>query len=333
MRLIKSIFITTICSTLLGVVSAQPTFEQKRELRADTKERLAANKPIAFYGKVVDQFNEPVQGIRVVLTTLSWFDPSGKGEDWDQQEDDHTLITDTGGRIDFRGGKGTSISVELQPKAGYLYGEYPFSHLGIKRDFNYSFNPAWDHPTNSPIHQADPARPVIFRVWKIQGGETVVKWGPGKAVRQDGTFVAVDLLEREFRSEESPMADFRVALNAEIPAGARADYKCRWSVQIEAINGGLVLTDDEYMYLAPDAGYQPAIALTFDPADADWERTKTFKFYLRSDGGKHCARVVLTAGPRPDLDTGLISFSSVINLTGSRNLEEGKALPYLSNTR
>ena len=87
------------------------------------------------------------------------------------------------------------------------------------------------------------------------------------------------------------------------------------------------------MYQAPDSGYQPAVEFTFDPANGDWDRGKTLKFYLRSGGGKHCARVVLDIAPRIDLPTGLLSFHSVINLTGSRNLEEGEVLPYLSNSR
>lgn len=325
---------TTSCLLFGCLLSAIAVFGQnnpskEQKWRDEVKEKLRlANQPMDFYGQVLDQANQPVKGLKIAIKAFSLIDPTGKSEDWDQDEKEYELTSGADGRFEFRGKKGAGIEVELQRKEGYLYS------INTRKSFDY--DPTDDPTGRYPLHKPDAQRPVVFRVWKAQGGETVVKWEAhgSKAIPQDGTFVAVDLLEHEFRAAESLAADFRVALTAEIPPNAKPSYKCRWSVRIEAIDGGLVVTADEYMYLAPESGYQTAVEFVFDPANADWERGRQpIKFYLQSGGGTYCARVTLDIGPRVDLPTGTVLIQSVINLTGSRNLEEGRVLPYLPRDR
>jgi hypothetical protein len=102
-------------------------------------------KPINVYGKIVDQFGQPVVGAKVNGGTLLYlsFERSG-GEKF-------TTVTDSQGLFSFTDLHGVRFGFGVE-KAGYEYD--PRKYLDW-----------WDH------YKPDPRNPAVFVMWKLQGAE------------------------------------------------------------------------------------------------------------------------------------------------------------------
>jgi hypothetical protein len=132
---------------------------------------LAANKPVEFHGRAVDQGGLPVVGARLTLT-LEWNDRALvytqglMGGDF-LREEEITLISDAEGRFELRGKTGYVLRVESLVADGYRWHS--------ERFINYYYAPPY-MPSNAPY--VDPKQGVIFRLWRRSNPEALVpvKW-------------------------------------------------------------------------------------------------------------------------------------------------------------
>ena len=113
--------------------------------------------PIEFYGKVVDQFGEPVSDARVnfVWTTVIGPVPDPK----------RTVMSGSDGRFEIKGIQGKGISVDIL-KDGYTY----------TRNSHGSFEYAAFYQDN--FHVPDPNNPVVFRLHKTMEAEPLYEFSP-----------------------------------------------------------------------------------------------------------------------------------------------------------
>jgi hypothetical protein len=81
-----------------------PPAPSKEQQMSDALPKLN-DVPIVFYGKLIDQYNNPVSGVTVtgsVLISKQWMQ---------QKEEDHTTRTDSDGLFHFEGLHGMSIGI------------------------------------------------------------------------------------------------------------------------------------------------------------------------------------------------------------------------------
>jgi len=95
--------------------------------------------------------------------------------------------------------------------------------------------------------------------------------------------------------------------------------KYDWTATIEAVDGGVVASTDEFMYRAPESGYEPKLTVAVSAQDPKWSAEGKVAFYLKSHG--KYGRV--TAEFTTDYDRPKTGFriDAYFNPTGSRNLE------------
>jgi hypothetical protein len=217
-RITMKMLITTLAACLLPVA-----------LTAQVEDpHVTGNVPITFYGKVVDQNNQPVSDVKVRLEVrVGYFtSPTTGKERWDPV----FLETDTNGNFVLDSVKGgfvqfTSIEKEgykllpAQVKAGFMY--YP-------RQFH-----------------ADPTNPVVFKMWKKQGAEPLVGSVWHGNVPCDGTVMTFDLLTgKRVKDGNLQIACTRVPLNIIPRENKRYDY----SLQIAVLGGSIQPTEDDFTY-------------------------------------------------------------------------------------
>ena len=122
-------------------------------------------------------------------------------------------------------------------------------------------------------------------------------------------------------SQVAEDGDIRITLTR-IPAQIkRGQQKYDWTASVEAIDGGVIESNDDFMYSAPETGYVSKLNIGVTAIDANWSADKKVSFFLKSRSGSNYGRVTLefmTDSEKPK--TGF-SFHSVINPSGSRNLE------------
>lgn len=263
-----------------------------------------ANRPIQFFGKVVDQDNNPIPEVRVTLEIRA---SKELAPNIIQDVFDHpVLMTDADGRFTLTDARGALLGVQSLEKAGYEPSEKAF-----RKSYWY-----WRDP--SQVFHPDTDRPEIFRMWKKAGAEKLVRKGIGHSLPYNGTPTNFDLIEGRVVASNGDLRVTLVRSPQQIQWGQR-NYD--WTATIEVIDGGLIPSNNEQMYLAPLEGYQPKLIVRMPANDPKWTDSKDVAVYLKLRSGKYFGRGELKLMVGSDRPTTPFSITSYINPSGSRNLE------------
>lgn len=289
--------------------NSEKTFTENRRIAEPTLiEQLRgiadlANRPIEFYGKVVDQDNASIPGVKVTLQIRAMKEGT-PGVVADLFED-IVVISDTGGRFMLTDEKGSVLTVKSLEKAGY-----DPSSKSTNQSYRY-----WDN--ENVRYKADVDRPEIFRMWKKGGAAPLEHAKKFYGIVPDGRSYTIDVIAHK-KTEGGSAGDFKVSIQR--PAQITARDKYDWCYIIEAIGGGLIQSDAEQMYFAPEAGYQQRYEIMHVATDPEWAERDKRQFYLQSRGGRVYARleVEILSNYR---NQAIFSVEYYANPSGSRNLE------------
>jgi hypothetical protein len=125
-------------------------------------------------------------------------------------------------------------------------------------------------------------------------------------------------LRGEKKIEGGKMGDFKISIHR--PAQVSSESRYDWSCVVEGIGGGVIETQDEFMYYAPESGYQPHYEVTVAASDPKWSDRATRHLYLKSNDGKIYARLEVEIFANYQ-DKAVFSVKYYANTNGSRNLE------------
>lgn len=247
--------------------------------------------PINFYGRVVNESNEPIANADV---HFGWNVVDEKGIIYDATAD---TKSDALGFFSLRDKKGDPLEVTVT-KQGY----YPRNSI------------FWYRPDRGPF-KPDQNNPVVFYLRKKGIGADLIHGLKAFGSRIDGTLSYVDLTES--KNSFTPPGDLTVQFTR---SEKNADRKFDWTFSLGVLGGGLIESTDEFMFLAPEEGYQPTFEISYKAGDPDWVSQEKHKFYVKSQDGRHYARIEITIIP----DYGNVAAYDLnwdLNPNSSRNLE------------
>ena len=259
----------------------------------------AAQVPIEFYGKVIDQNNMSVSGAKIKASI------GGIGETFGRE-----LYTGDDGVFKLTGEKGQFLFIQGMEHNGYIQEDRGTS------TYNYG-----DRYLTK--HVPDKNNPEIFRMWKkssTEDTELLIKHDVAFKVQFDFTDYYVDLIKGKALLENTEPYDFSIRVKFE---GEKVNNRFeKWVVDFksDSTNGGFIETDDIFMYRAPEDGYRKDITMVFDKKDNTWTTSIVKKFYLKSRNGKVFSSLNCKVISHPSGE-GLVSISVLINPNGSTNLE------------
>ena len=254
--------------------------------------------PIEFFGKVVDENDQPVSGVRA---RFSWIDLSPAGTD------EREVLSDAQGLFSLMGVTGKKLNVYLG-KGGYYV---------PKKEFGRAFEYA--EPLAPGYHRPNRDSPVVFRIRRKGTTEPLLAAQKLFGFKVDGTPFYIDLISGKKFAQSPPRWDLAVRFNR---STLDVNHKFDWSVAFEVSEGGLLETNEEFMFLAPIDGYQHTIEITQFAANPDWTRQASKKFFLKSRSGQIYGRIEMTIMPWYQKETA-IDILYFLNTNGSRNLEYG----------
>jgi hypothetical protein len=202
----------------------------------EIKEGLATlnDVPIVFYGKLQDQFGNPVAGATVVGDVLIY---NGKGPAGQKI----TTTSDASGFFQMHGDKGESLGV-WPTKTGYVIAT-------TETEFKYSFM--------YPNHiTPDQNNPVVIKMWKLQGAQSLLQINQRFKIPYTSAPLRFDFVSG---SQVATGGDLVISVNR--PDGAISQQNPQnWGLHIDAVDGGIVIaleTDARVTYGAPNDGYKP----------------------------------------------------------------------------
>jgi len=247
-------------------------------------------KSINVYGKVIDQYNQPVADAEVKGGTILYSPDGTSGQEYTTETDSQGLFS----FIDLHGAR-FGFGVE---KEGYEY------NTKLYTEWWNSYKP-------------DPNNPAIFTIWKLQGAEPLVHQDFHFLIPCDGTPISVDPMTGKIVKNSG---DLTISF-ARNPVQIRRGTPFEWSLTLDVPNGGLQEIHDAYPYEAPADGYQPTITITTGPNPPNYVDSTEKSYYYQSPDGKYYGRITITLQADFQPPPTFFHIDAYLNPSGSRNLE------------
>lgn len=248
-------------------------------------------KPVRFYGRIVDQFGQGVPGVKIVYS-IYIVDSGGR----------ITTQTDREGRFQTRSDRGIKLVIHKMNKSGY---DIPFRKYSV-----FKLSKAGQH--SGLWSETSPKNPFLYGVWRKTEGAAIIHGYLGNKFPSNDGFFQLGLL--------GIRGDIKIAFKTH-PKGTRYSRN-DWSVTIKSISGGLVESNDSFMYKAPVAGYKPEWVAEYKLGEKGWTDNIHRKFYFNV--GQVYGKFNISVEPYSDPGKSSISGEYWINPIGT-NLVFDKA--------
>ena len=236
--------------------------------------------PINFYGKVVDESNQPVAAANV---HFSWNDLSEKGTS------EADTKSDANGLFSLEGKKGKRLCLWAS-KEGY----YAAADARVPC-YEYA-NPA------DGLFTPDANNPILLHLRKKGAGVDLITSQYGMSpdfpisVPRDGTPVKLDVMQRKIGDSG------QIQISENKPEHNAWQQAKSWWFRMEVPDGGFVEESDEFPFEAPQSGYQPVMQFEFQQGQTNWATALKKDFYVKFGSPPRyecfrCKPIFHTVGP------------------------------------
>jgi hypothetical protein len=247
-----------------------------------------------FYGKVVDENNQPVPAATVHLqwnTILTW---GGTKEE--------QILSDGSGLFSLTAQHGKVLEVRVE-KEGYYTVEGGQGALAFE----------FANPSSSVFSESDSNNPVIFHLRKKGAGANLVSKSLELILDQNHSQDRVNLMLGFIKP------DGLLLIQSDKPDYRTAKDPFSWKITFSLAEGGFIETNDQFPFFAPEGGYASTEMIDMTNINqASWSNTatKTYYFYIPSTN-TYGRMTVNTLGSSPSIMLNYVYNSS----PGQRSLE------------
>jgi hypothetical protein len=254
------------------------------------------NKPVEFFGKIIDQDGNPLAGVKIKgeVLHLKVIVPAA----WGSQDEIIPIDKDTdqNGRFEIQGMTGRGVVIESIQKDGYEVEPTSRSHGTAEGSLS---------------------SPVVFKMWSTNIHEPLITGGNKFQIVPDGRPYFIDLTKGTIAEPSEGDLKVWIQYTNQPIRGQSSD----WSAEIDVVNGGLQETKDYSMFTAPTEGYVSSFFWKDQIKGGQRGNIGERRFYLKLKNGQEYGRMVIELhAPFNNQIPGLIRLSYAINPSGSRIL-------------
>ena len=260
------------------------------------------NKPISFWGQVVDQDEKPLDGVKIGGNIRTWYVTPAMN--FDSRFPTVNAVSDANGKFEIHNAGGDVLTIKSMEKDGYE------PEPGAMRGFGFN---------TSEQFSSDPNSPIVFRMWQTNIHEPLITGDKRFHVVPDGRSYVIDLAKGTIA--ESGGGDIQVTIKYAQQTIQGQLYD--WLSEINIVNGGLLeeANTRSPMFAAPVDGYVPSFQYNQQIKGGQRGSTGQHRFYVSFKNGQKYGRVVIELrAPYNDNIPGLIHIQYAINPSGSRIL-------------
>jgi len=215
---------------------------------------------VNFYGRIVDQYGEPVMGAKVTYGLGGAFLAPGKGMG--------QTVTDAEGRFEIHN-EGGSLSLDKVEHPDIDF-QYPLPTVNTDSSLLWPKNLSMSFYGYQPTQGGGEAlwtdttsdTPYVFTAWRVENYEDVLTGNINGYYVPDGRIYTLNFEGRQFKERKiEGIADGHLRVSCTRgPMQHHRDW-VDWQVTLSPVEGGIQITDDLYMNLAPESGYQPSLTI------------------------------------------------------------------------
>ena len=247
-----------------SIVRRVPPVLPSRAVLSEQMQRVLAT-PIVFYGRVIDQNGDPVQGATVNYTALDKFDAPGSHYEGRSGVDGSFSLSGIGGAV---------LSVGVMSEGYYMIEGKSASA------FAYGIGP--DSTRQEPPTKEKPA---VFVLQKMGIAEPLISLKTGGIkVPKNGTPVIIDIETGKIGTTSAN--GIKVEAWTQIqgpPSKDPYDWRCRISVP----GGGLIERQEQFAFEAPIDGYQEYDEVAMKSTEGSWKKRFEKDYFARLPSGNY----------------------------------------------
>lgn len=257
----------------------------------------AGKNNIQLFGRVVDQYNNPLVGAKITYEIAGRSDQGGMG----------SLQSGNSGsfRISARGDSLTIWNIEY-PNAMYtalLEGKPGITDMYTKGNNIWGYDRS---PNSLNWHDYSFEKPLLFDLWVFDPTQAArhagnIRFGDGWVkVPPDGQAQTVRFDSRRRSVELLPGVDpdGDLVVSCQRPPMQKNTDTGDWEAQLDPVNGGIIRAPERYLNLAPPSGYQRAETLGFHQDETDYRSALiNQRYYFASQGGERVGALLLDIRP------------------------------------
>jgi len=269
--------------------------------------------PFDFYGKVIDENDQPIPNAEVGYTLINaHFAPGEKGS---TQSDEDGLFTITG--------NAGALTVGVE-KDGY-YGITDYSSGAFSTTMNRTpelmkkVKPPYEGGYDRPLPTKD--SPAVFVLKKKGIAEELIRTSGRYAMSNDGTPIGIDLTSGSSTSINQADIKFEYWGDKSIQ-DQRGNHD--WRFRITVPGGGLTERSGEFDFEAPESGYQQSVEINMPTSLGDeWKYSINRNYFVKlPDGNYGRVQLRIYGGHKYKVTIN----EALVNPSGSRNLEYDPSL-------
>jgi|GEM_PF-5153527 len=263
------------------------------------------NVPIIFWGKVVDQNQRPLVGVKVSYSVrLMTISPAKFPE---YRSDFYETFTDNEGFFSITDKQGDSLNIEKLDMKGYQLSSR------AERSFAYAQSPVIFKPYSQ--------YPIEFLMVNIQNKPLKFKrFNVRMRMPFDETPVAINPTTGG-RAANAPL---KFSCLRELKSGAASKEGFAWKCNLILEGGGLLEMQPSAIYEAPDKGYESQRTFEMKADDSKWSDTLRRELYFKTAENLY-GRLIVEIVMREDEPDAFVSVSGFLNLHGLRDLDLGSS--------
>ena len=246
-------------------------------------------KDILFYGRVVDQFGEPISNVKIHYEAPGKFYGAGSGVG--------STVTDSEGKfsIDVFGSSIKIWGME-HPEAMYV-AQLKFSEGGRIYPTSSSFHNSRHSEKSSKLlwSETSSENPYVFDMWRVdlekaKSENENISWSKSSIrIGHDGSpyTVKLNVVKRSMQVSPGVADDADLIVRCERESMQQHTDRSDWSITIEPISGGIQEATDRYLNMAPESGYQPSITVS-QQLDQEYFSSSLFekRYYFTAHNGQ-----------------------------------------------
>ena len=291
----------TIASSANGAPKSSQTnsVTSEEEIRPLVEDK---NVPINFWGAVVDQDGNPLEGVKIAGYTRTWY--MTQTLNFDSRFPEVSAVSDSGGKFEIHDAAGDVLTIKYLKKEGYE------PEPGALRGFGYN---------TAERFSSDPNNPIVFKMWRTNIHEQLIVGDKRFHIIPDGRAYVIDLAKGTIA--ESGGGDLKVWIK--YPEQVARGQLYDWLSEIVVIDGGILEETDPYssMFSAPVGGYIPSFQYNQQIKGGQRGSTGSHRFYLSLQNGQKYGRITIEIrAPYNDDIPGLVHIQYAINPSGSHVL-------------